>query len=368
MNARGPFYKRVPGYYAGVFVADTVIALLLSRLAPATGGFWDNFVYSQCIGLAILTSIILPRLLTEPSGYPKPIMTLVLVVIGTPVGFILGTAIGAKLLGQPVWFMSGSTRDFLTLPIMTTTVLASLGGTAFFWTRENLIKLRLEAETERARAEGASRQASEAQLKMIRAQLEPHMLFNTLANLRALMSVDPPRAQAMLDRLIAFLRATLSASRADRVTLAGEFALLGDYLELIAIRMGTRLNYSLDLPAELQSEKVLPMLLQPLVENAIRHGLEPSVDGGRIDVQAAKKNGVLTLTVADTGLGFPAGANARTMSEALGAKSDTGFGLSQVRERLSTAYGAGAALAVESPRADTGSGTRVSLTIPELKT
>jgi LytS/YehU family sensor histidine kinase len=174
------------------------------------------------------------------------------------------------------------------------------------------------------------------------------MLFNTLANLRVLITLDPPRAQAMLDRLIAFLRSTLEASRAGTHTLADEFARLDDYLALMAVRMGPRLHAQLRLPPELAALPVPALLLQPLVENAIRHGLEPKVEGGHIELSAARDGPHLLLAVRDSGLGWPG-----TPRE--------GFGLAQVRERLAALYGAAARLQI-GPAA--GGGTLATLTLP----
>src|SRR2546428_7082195 len=119
----------------------------------------------------------------------------------------------------------------------------------------------------------AKHSAAESKLKLLESKLEPHMLFNTLANLGVLIGTDPPRAQAMLDRLIAFLRATLEASRSGSHPLAAEFARIADYLELMQVRMGARLRSRLELPDDLAALPVPPLLLQPLVENAIQHGL-----------------------------------------------------------------------------------------------
>jgi len=205
----------------------------------------------------------------------------------------------------------------------------------------------------RAQAEAAQRAAAENQLRLLQSQLEPHMLFNTLANLRVLIGLDPARAQAMLDRLIAFLRATLSASRRGSQPLADEFRHLDDYLALMAVRMGPRLAVRLDLPDELSALPVPPLLLQPLVENAIHHGLEPQVDGGRIEVQARRHGGTLVLTVRDTGVGLdPARASA-----------GSGFGLEQVRTRLATLHGAGAQLRLE-PAPDADGGVLVTVELP----
>jgi sensor histidine kinase YesM len=186
------------------------------------------------------------------------------------------------------------------------------------------------------------------------------MLFNTLANLRALIATDPPRAIGMLDRLNDYLRATLRASRTDGSTgshtLADEFARLRDYLELMAVRMGPRLAYTLDLPAALQRHPVPPLLLQPLVENAIRHGLEPKLDGGRIDIRASTTGtGQLLLEVIDTGVGMDAFS---------AAQCGSGFGLSQVRERVASLPGGGRVDLSAQP----GRGATVRIQLPLLNT
>ncbi len=198
----------------------------------------------------------------------------------------------------------------------------------------------------------AQRDATQAKLRLLESQLEPHMLFNTLANLRVLIGIDPPKAQAMLDQLIGFLRATLNASRADLHPLTAEFERVDDYLALMKIRMGERLRTHLDLPPELATHPVPPLLLQPLVENAIKHGLEPHVDGGSLRVRAAHNAGQLILTVRDTGAGLNTPA-----------ADGTRFGLAQVRERLTTLYGAQATLTLEAA-ADSEGGTLATLRLP----
>ena len=179
------------------------------------------------------------------------------------------------------------------------------------------------------------------------------MLFNTLANLRVLIGIDPPRAQAMLDQLIAFLRATLSGSRAAQHPLRAEFARLGDYLALMQIRMGDRLQSHFDLPEDLAELPVPPLLLQPLVENCIKHGLEPNVAGGCIRVSAARQGDELVLQVRDTGAGL---SDARD-------SDGTRFGLVQVRERLATLYGDRASLTLRNA-GDADGGTLATIRLP----
>src|SRR5690606_20459105 len=213
--------------------------------------------------------------------------------------------------------------------------------------------MRVRLAAHEVRTEAAQRQAIESQLQLLRAQLDPHMMFNTLANLHALIDTDPPRAQAMLEHLITFLRATLNGSRALTHPLRDEFARLQDYLALMQIRMGARLEVEVDLPAPLAGVHIPSLLLQPLVENAIKHGLEASRGRGRIVVRARQVGEHLLLDVVNSG---------RTLSEDDASTSGSGFGLRSVRERLESAYGSDISLDMV-PGPD-GEGTRVSVCIP----
>ena len=190
------------------------------------------------------------------------------------------------------------------------------------------------------------------------------MLFNTLANLRVLVTLDPPRAQAMLDHLIRYLRATLGASHATLHPLATEFALLGDYLALMALRMGPRLQVQLDLPDALRQHPVPPLLLQPLVENSIRHGLEPQVAGGRITVQASLQAGQLLLAVRDTGVGLAEAAAPLPATTPPATPADgSHYGTRHVADRLATLYGQRASFQLR-PAPDADGGTLAEVRLP----
>jgi LytS/YehU family sensor histidine kinase len=169
-----------------------------------------------------------------------------------------------------------------------------------------------------------------------------------------LIGLDAAAAQQMLDRLIAYLRATLEASRLPAHPLATEYARVADYLALMAIRMGPRLQVELHLPPALVAHPVPPLLLQPLVENAIKHGLEPHVAGGRLVVSAHADGEMLVLQVRDTGIG---------LAQAAAATAGTRFGLAQVRERLATLHGARASLVV-APAPDAEGGTVATIRLP----
>jgi len=253
------------------------------------------------------------------------------VAMSAVVGYVGGHRLGDLITGTHHPTLGFMRNAQSLLPTLLPAFVLAIGCTYFFYVRGRL------AATE-ARAQAALRTSAENQLKLLVSQLEPHMLFNTLANLRVLIGTDPARAQAMLDHLNGFLRATLDASRSSSHALAAEFARIGDYLELMQVRMGPRLRGTLDLPAELSSLPVPPLLLQPLVENSIKHGLEPSVSGGQIEIAARRDGHALVLSVRDTGVG-------------LGAAPSHGsrFGMQQVRERLAALYGNAASLELTAP-------------------
>ena len=337
---------------------NTLIALALTLTTASHGvgflGFGINWLYSQCIGLAIWGLIDIGRLALTPDEQRQWRRLFGIVPAGVVLGYLGGTLAGDTLLGKPgqglAVLQSGQGPGLLLMSLAVGAVCAY-----YFMSQARLASVREEAARASARAEAAQRQAAESQLKLLQAQLEPHMLFNTLANLRVLVGLDPARAQTMLDHLIAYLRATLGASRATLHPLQDEFDRLADYLALMAVRMGPRLAFSLDLPDDLRAVPVPPLLLQPLVENSIRHGLEPKLDGGHITVQALRQGTQLVLTVADTGLGCP------TTPAPPATPGAGGFGLAQVRERLHTCYGDQAAIEII---AIPSGGTRVSISFP----
>ncbi|MDP3349590.1 MAG: histidine kinase [Hydrogenophaga sp.] len=323
-------------------VFNTVIALAITAVSGES--FAVNMLYSQFIGMLIWLLIDGGRFVLHPSGWPGAMRMAALVVGAVLVAYPLGSASANLLMGREL-LLGLNNFPRATLGFVLMSLSAGAFGAYYFTSREMLARARLAEEE-------AQRQATEARLRLLESQLEPHMLFNTLANLRALIGTDPVRAVTMLDRLNDFLRATLKASRADVTaghhTLADEFARLRDYLELMAVRMGPRLRYTLELPETLSHQSVPPLLLQPLVENCIRHGLEPNVDGGEVRVVARQGEGGLELEVSDTGVGCE-------------AEPAAGFGLSQVRERLTTAYPGQARLHWHSAP---GAGTRALLTLP----
>ena len=213
---------------------------------------------------------------------------------------------------------------------------------------------RAKAATETAAEESLKRQLAEAQLKTMQAQVEPHFLFNTLASVDYLIETEPSTASKMQKSLIQYLRAALPQMREGSTTLGKEIQLCRSYLEILKFRMEDRLQYSVIVPQGLASAQFPPMMLQSLVENSIRHGLEPKPEGGSITISADISNGRLRVTVADSGLGFATG-------EESGQRAGAGVGLSNVRERLAALYGGAARLLIE---ANSPSGTIVTIEVP----
>ncbi|MDC8757392.1 sensor histidine kinase [Janthinobacterium fluminis] len=298
----------------------------------------ENLVASMCIGSSAFIIIDGARLAWWGEQRRPGWKTLALIVLAAvPLAQSAGMALFGALMGVKVTRSASLTSLSAIAPkdlsMLLFTLVACAGGLLFFANKEKIARLEALAAAEKARAETVARQALQAQLQLLQAQIEPHMLFNTLANLQGLIGFDPERAQLLLDQLIQYLRATLRSSRAQTTTLAQEFSLMQAYLGLMSVRMGQRLSYTVQLPDALRALAVPPMLLQPLVENAIQHGLEPNIAGGHIAVSAAREGQTLVLTVSDNGLGLGLG-----LQPAAPARQGTHVGLSNIRERLQALY------------------------------
>ncbi|PTT92545.1 sensor histidine kinase [Pelomonas sp. HMWF004] len=208
---------------------------------------------------------------------------------------LVGVVIGLAVLNG-VW-LTGDLSRLLLRPGLWGQFLAISAAVTFAMT------LRYRA---RWKQEMLQARITEAQLKLLQGQIEPHFLFNTLANVQSLIDFDPERAKQMLERFTDYLRASLGQLRGESSTLAQEFAMLEAYLSLMQLRMGERLKLELALPSELSGFELPPLLVQPLVENAIHHGLEPKIAGGTVRVAACRDGADLRIDVEDDGQGLDA--------------------------------------------------------------
>jgi signal transduction histidine kinase len=332
----------------GLAVLFSILALLWTTKVDLARLLWVNFVYANCVGYAIHALYLVGYALI-PRDRLHGRAARVVFYAGIPiVGVIAGFGIGHWLLGPagvPNWFFSP--RGLITLVGNSLLITGLL--LAVMIPRERAAKAQ-------ARLAAAEREAALAQLKALEAQIEPHFLYNTLAHVASLIDSSPTQARAMLDRLIALLRATAKAGNGG-ATLGGQADLLRAYLDILAMRMGARLHWTINVPRELADVPLPPALLQPLVENAIKHGLEPKIEGGSIAIAARAIDGRLELTVTDTGRGFG------TTTAPIGGS--TQLGLAGLKQRLAALYGDAARLTIAENQP---SGVHVTLAIPLLAT
>jgi hypothetical protein len=233
-------------------------------------------------------------------------------------------------VGSDVWRVAvGSALILAFIPLFVMLLIAK-----FFIGRSRSALALADRKTREAEISDVSRQVTEARLQALQAQVEPHFLYNTLANVQALNEVDPPAANQMVGHLIQYLRASLPKMRESTSTVGQELELVRAYLNILQMRMGPRLAFGISAPDDVLACAFPPMMLPSLVENAIKHGLEPQREGGRIDVVVERmlESGgeVLRIQVKDTGRGL---ADTPT-------QSGSGVGLSNLRERLAALYGA----------------------------
>ena len=331
-------------------VAFTLLAYVFVRkigLAEFPEIFGENIVISNVVGFAfwIVFSALGP-VMRRVNSRPFWFVGLFYAILGTAI--VTGSMWGfAHVTGRSDMLLWIGSREQLF-----TSFIISLVGSlvlATVWTRrsEELTAQILLAE-EQERVANAERAATEANLRALQAQIEPHFLFNTLANVTSLIHTQPDDAKRMLEDFIAYLRATLAATREQHSTLGGEFEMMKNFLSILKIRMGERLQVHLDLPSELRNATMPPMLLQPIIENAIKHGLEPKLEGGSITLTAARNGDSVRISIVDTGLGFS-------------NKPSNGIGLKNVRERIEKLYGARGSVLIEENQP---SGTKVAVTIP----
>lgn len=307
------------------YVMTTIFCVAIAGLLAMlefSPSFGSTLVISLCIGLSINTAFIVvgDRLKHWESWYLGPI-----IITAAGLGFGLALA-GQLVLGRP-WFFFSSDYSSLVAGIF-----FGVLGFMIFSTREQLLKTRTQlAEAETARI-AQERRMLETELRLLQAQIEPHFLFNTLGNIQSLIHTHPDGAEAMLQNLSRLLRASLRRTRAETATLAEELEIVTAYLDIQKVRMGDRLQVMIDVPETLRAWPLPPLLLQPLVENAVIHGLDNRIEGGRVTIEARPENDRLLIRVTDTGNGFGAG------------KGGNGVGLRNVRERLAGLYASAASL------------------------
>ena len=321
-----------------VFGLSSLIAFLFSLMEPDSGSLPQQLLISNIIGGCIWLLIEGMHTLSRGRVGLLPSM-----IIGVPGGIILGAKL-ATLFGA-VDLIGFWTRDPAhEWKSISVTSLFALAATAFVVLFGQAVNYRLELESERRRSAEAARAQAVAELGLLQAQIEPHFLFNTLAHVQSAIEEEPAVGKAMLEHLVQYLRGALSRSRVSRYTLREEADLVNSLLSIASIRLGKRLTYRMTIPESLMTAVLPPLIVQPLVENAIKHGIEAAVEGGAILVEGAVDGNALVLRVVDSGLGIDpelgvdAGSDGDSGPGVTGAARQ-GVGLANVRARLASLYG-----------------------------
>ena len=294
-------------------------------------------------------SLLEQRPLRPPSWLPRWVMQLVGVVIAIPIGVLLAHSVS----------MAIDVHASHQRPQMTGLIVLLVEGLLFGpWialgamVRQRDVFARDQALAFALERSELERKASEARLRLMQAQVKPHFLFNTLANVQALVDSGSPRASGVLRSLIAYLRAAVPRLKDSTTTIGQEVELAQAYLEVMHMRMPDRLRFSLRVDDDAAGLTCPPMTLLTLVENAVRHGIDPGEEGGRIDVDVSVRNGRCSVRVTDTGVGIQPGVRG------------LGSGLASLRERLQLEFGGDAELCLESVQPQ---GARASLEFPARK-
>jgi two-component sensor histidine kinase len=304
---------------------------LLNSLRPGAPAIHVTIIHAVAIGVvATLTFGLLERYPKRvPAWLPRWVLQLVGVVVAVPLGVLLPHLVHMNLdvhaAHQPAQLES-----MLVLIVEGLLFAPWIAFGAMLRQRDVFARDQaLEFELERSELE---RNALDARLKLLQAQVEPHFLFNTLANVQELVDVGSPQASKVLASLIAYLRAAVPRMHEATTTLGQELELVRAYLELMRMRMPDRLDFALSADAAASAQQCPPMTLLTLVENAVRHGIDPSEEGGRIDIEVRLVGARCVLRVTDTGLGLAA------------TGGGLGTGLATLRERLQLAFGREASL------------------------
>jgi len=303
-------------------------------------GWLDHFVDQLIVGVCIFTAVTAAVLVPANSRAAKYLLLLTSITLGA----LAGEALLLLRLPLPTRI---SMAGVLFAKVARWLVIGGLAYAFFLFHRQAAEAATRAHETDLQRIQ-FDRQMTEARLQSLRAQIEPHFLFNTLANVQQLYRTEPERGRRMLGNFVAYLRAALPQMRHDETTLKREVDLARAYLDVLQVRMGTRLKVYFDIPKDLAALAFPPLALSTLTENAIKHGLNPLPEGGAIEITARIEGRRLKVGVADTGAG-------------LRASDGTGAGLANLRARLAALYGDAANLEFE---ANAPRGIRATIAVP----
>ena len=302
-------------------VFNTIIAGFVFVIKLFHGNFVHCFIMSQSIGFTICFFVVGSFWLFKPKALTlKLLLMFGTILTGTLVGIFIGLNLGGMKITDKIYDLPSLIRS-LSLGLIFGLIVSY-----FFLSRHQIRYVGSKAREEHLKRITSEKEVAETKLRLLQAQIEPHFLFNTLSNVLSLLDTDVKKGQEMLVDLTQYLRMTLDKSRSETTTLEQELDTVRAYMNIHKVRMGDRLKFSIDATDDLKKTPLPPMLIQPLVENAIKHGLEPKVAGGQIDIFISRENGILRIIVADTG-------------EGILENTGNGVGLTNIRQRLKSLYG-----------------------------
>lgn len=333
-----PWFRNLPNklwiaiLLTGLFAV--VIGVLFSLVAPFPSTVTDygtrlriGLSYSFAIGYSfhLISRVFVPTIRIRLRNRPFHVRLIANLAVWAG-GAMMGIGIVATI------YDAGFRQDNYTIyvGIGGALLLSVITGVAL---RQRALQ-EIKVEREKAEHSETQRTLAVSRLRLLQAQIEPHFLFNTLANVSSLIEVEPKQARTMLDQLTLLLRASLDSTRNGTTPLNKELAMIEAYLGVLKVRMGERLAFTIEAAPELLNLEVPSMLLQPIVENAVKHGIEPRLKGGTVKVKAQRENDHLAFIIVDNGVGFV-------------PNSKENVGLGAVRERLAVQFGDAAALDIE---------------------
>ncbi len=314
------------------FFFDIVIALVLTYIVLGKQQFFDVMVISQLIGLSICLFVHISMDLAENKLNISSIF-------GIFLGLLVGIVSGSLLSWGFLYFFRGiDTSEFITDVLTYAIVFGFLFGIPiiyFFASREKMIESEKQIAREKIKRLSLEKESAMTTLRLLQAQIEPHFLFNTLSNVISLFDIDVDKAKKMLIDLNEYLRISLQRTRQEMITLDQELNLVQQYMDIFKIRLGDRLSYTIQNNTEGMNISFPPLIIQPLVENSIKYGIEPEISGGSIDIDCQINNSVLEIIITDTGKGLDDDSN------------NAGIGINNVSQRLESIYGNMASLTLK---------------------
>ncbi len=312
-------------------IFDTLIAAVIYNMVLTEQNFFDVFVISQCMGLSICFCI------TAGTGSDMTLKTkrsAAGIMGGLAAGIFLGSVLAFGYLflvyriNPGYFFKNAFSYVFIFGLVFGVPIIY------FFSSRERIIESEKLVAQEKIKRLTIEKEAAMTSLRLLQAQIEPHFLFNTLSNIISLFDINVEKARQMLADLNEYLRISLQRTRQEMITLSEELDLVRQYLDIFKIRMGERLTYEIRDRTGIPDLPFVPLIIQPLVENSIKYGIEPKTAGGKITIDCFIEENMLEIHIKDTGRGLDEDAN------------QAGIGINNVSRRLEYIYGEKAGLSL----------------------